>query len=66
MTQLNYKKNSTDILQNLYSLYLKFRFLFFVMITEFVGFYVGTHGCAPLQKPNFKGLKSITILTTSR
>jgi hypothetical protein len=24
------------------------------MITEFVEFYVGTHGCAPLQKPNFQ------------
>jgi hypothetical protein len=23
------------------------------MITEFVEFFVGTHGCASLQKPNF-------------
>jgi hypothetical protein len=42
-------ENSTDI----YSLYLNFRFLFFVIITEFVEFYVGTHRRASLQKPNF-------------
>jgi hypothetical protein len=47
--------------QGLYSLYLNFRFLFFVMITKFVEFYVGTHGSASLQKrraslqkPNFQ------------
>jgi hypothetical protein len=49
-----YNQNILFFFAQRYSLYLKFRFSFFVMIIEFVGSYVGTHGWAFLQKPNFK------------